>query len=197
MVALDSFTNEQRELLVALPYRVGLWVSESDKTGGDESDEAEMQALETIVTGFAEDFLKSEFIQRMMEETVSRKDSWKNWQDHLDEVPAECKQALDLLSERLDHREIASFKITVMDIAVFVALAYRELDDDGNMGIKLKAYIRLMMQKIRSMVTGSEVQTMSQLLNISESEQRALNTLQKVLDAGRPIRRNDNTAESA
>lgn len=196
MVALESFTSEQRELLVSLPYRVGLWVSESDKTGGNESDAAEMQALETIVTGFAEDFLKSEFIQRMMEETIRMKGEWKNWQGDLDAVPDECRRALNLLVERLDPKEVTSFKITLMDIATFVALAYCEADDSAGAQARLSMSLRMMVRKLRAMITKSDMQNFEQALNISVSEQRALDMLGRALGVGLPDMRDEDSAKA-
>ena len=69
---LDHFSEEERQLLIKLPYRAGLWISASDTTGGDESDEAEKQALASIVRGFTEDFLKSEFVEAVMRESAAR-----------------------------------------------------------------------------------------------------------------------------
>ena len=46
MSYLQEFTDDQRELLISLPYRTGRMVSESDAGGGDESAESEMQVLE-------------------------------------------------------------------------------------------------------------------------------------------------------
>ena len=63
MSYLERFAPKQRELIVSLPYRVGLWISESDTSGGDEADEAERNALHLMMTGYAEDFLKSEVVE--------------------------------------------------------------------------------------------------------------------------------------
>jgi len=52
---LDQLTEDQRTLLVSLPYRAGLFVSQSDNAGGDDSDDAEMQALDNIITGYSQE----------------------------------------------------------------------------------------------------------------------------------------------
>lgn len=184
MAQLQDFTQDQRDLLEALPYRVGLWVSSSDTTGGGDADDAEAQALEVIVTGFAEDFCKSEFVQAMMEEAVSRKAEWVNWSANLDEVPAECIRAIDLLSERLDRKQLTSFKLTVMEIATAVAMAYREFDHSDNVAHRLKIYSRVMMEKMRAVFTGQRARSADEFLNISEHEQKALDILSRSLDLG-------------
>lgn len=184
MARLEDFTQDQRDLLEALPYRVGLWIGTSDTTGGGAADDAEAQALELIVTGFAEDFCKSEFVQAMMEEAVSRRAEWHDWAGNLEDVPAECVRAIDLLSERLDRKEITSFKLTVMEIATAVAMAYRELDHSDNMAHRLKIYSRVIMEKLRAVLTGQRARNIEELLNISEHEQKALDLLSRSLDLG-------------
>lgn len=127
---LDDFTQDQRELLVSLPYRAGLCVSECDLKGGEEAVVLEMQAMESLITGFAEDYLKSEFVESLMKETLARRERWPEWNAGLDSVPQECRQAVALLSERLDSKDVLSFRQNIMEIALSVAQAYGE--EEGN-----------------------------------------------------------------
>ena len=184
MARLEDFTKDQRDLLVALPYRVGCWLSASDDTGGGDADEAEREALNVIVTGFAEDFCKSEFVQAMMEETVSRRAEWPEWIGDLDDVPGECIRAADLLAERLERKELTSFKLTLMEIATAVAMAYREVGHGDDISRKIRVYGRVMVEHLRAIFTGQRARGMDEFLNISESEQRALDTLAAALDLG-------------
>jgi hypothetical protein len=182
MPHLDHFTDDQRTLLVALPYRVGLWVSHSDDAGGKESNEAEMRVLTEIITSFSEDFLKSEFAQELMEETTRRQSEWAEWSDHIQDIPGECARAVGLLSERLDRKELLSFKFNLMEIATDVAMAYREFDEVGDVGYKLKVYAKVALHKFQSLMRGSKSRSLDEFLNISLSEQRALDALAKALD---------------
>ena len=84
MSYLENFSEDQKQLLIALPYRAGLWVSESDSSGGDHADEAEMMALEGIITGFAQDFCKSEFVEEVMGHTLDKRAQWEEWSKNLD-----------------------------------------------------------------------------------------------------------------
>jgi hypothetical protein len=184
MAQLEDFTKDQRDLLVALPYRVGCWISASDDTGGGDADEAELQALNVIVTGFAEDFCKSEFVQAMMEETIAREAEWAQWTHHLEDVPGECIRATDLLLERLDRKEVTSFKLTMMEIATSVAMAYREFDHSDDISHRIKIYGRVMIERLRGIITGQRARSIDEFLNISEAEQRALDSLARALDLG-------------
>lgn len=184
MAHLEDFTPDQRDLLEALPYRVGLWISASDNTGGGQADEAEALALEMIVTGFAEDFCKSEFVQAMMEDALSRKAEWSAWNQNITEIPGECVRAIDLLSEHLDRKEVTSFKLTLMEIATAVAMAYREFEDNDNLSSRLKVYSRILREKMRALFTGQRTRSADEFLNISEAEQKALDVLSQALDLG-------------
>lgn len=194
MPHLDRFTEDQRNLLVALPYRVGLWISSSDTSGGEEADAAELQALATIVTGFGEDFLKSEFVQRLMEETLAQQDMWPAWDHNLDEVPAECTRAVDILAEALDRKELASFKLTLMEIATAVAMAYREIEDTGDIALRMRIFIRVLMDRIQAAMAHRPARTMDELMNISESEQSAIDRLATALDLGNKRQKAQTTA---
>jgi hypothetical protein len=182
LYGLDHYTKDQRDLLVALPYRIGLFVSSSDETGGDESAEAEMLALSLIVTGFAEDYLKSQFVQTMMEETVRRKDEWESWNDRIGEVPGECVKAVDLLCDYLDRKEVASFKLTMMEIATSVAMAYREFDDSSDLSTRIKMYGRILMDRLHALISGDRAMAVDEIFNVSDSERKALDTLVEALD---------------
>ena len=41
MSFLHNLSPEDREMLISLPYRMGYWISQSDTSGGDDSDEEE------------------------------------------------------------------------------------------------------------------------------------------------------------
>ena len=60
---LSQLTDEEREAVVALPYRVGLYVSFSDLSGGWNAQEQELEMLTSILREFSEDFCKGEFSQ--------------------------------------------------------------------------------------------------------------------------------------
>lgn len=128
MTLLDDLPGQDRTLLIRLPVRVGFWLSQVDKTGGAIAEKGERAAIETIVTAYAQDYLKSEFVQRLMELTVEQTPSWPNWMVELDRVPAECARMVDILTDRIDARDLNTFKHNLLDIAIAVAMAFCEAD---------------------------------------------------------------------
>lgn len=181
MVAFTDLPEKQRNDLAALPYRVGLWISESDKTGGVDADQQEKRALHGIITGFTQDFLKSEFVEKLMLHTMAMNEKWDEWEENLDAVPDECRAAIDDLALKLEEKDITSLKITLMEIARNVAMAFRERDDHDTLWGQAKLYFMMSWNNMMSVFTYQQPKTMVEFLNISQHESRALQKLGEVL----------------
>ena len=139
MIDLALIPEDAYKNLVALPYRIGLYVSFSDMTGGKESQEKELKALENVLTFYVEDTLKSEFSQSVMLGTLQNKIHWPYWRDDLDKVPDECRQVFDYLENKLDKKGLAAFTHNLFEIGLTVAMAYREEQPAPGLIEKLKA----------------------------------------------------------
>lgn len=177
MAYLDHFNEEQRTLLIKLPYRAGLWVSASDTTGGDESDEAERQALAAIVRGFTEDFLKSEFVEEVMRETVVRMAEWDHWNENTESIPDEVRRGIEIAALYVDHKQIHAFKQSLYDVAMTVAMAYREFDETTPFAAQMRIYSKYFLEYARSYLKKTQPPIMDQYLNISAAEHKALDSL--------------------
>lgn len=175
MVDLEQFPADVYQTLIALPYRVGLFVSESDKTGGTESKARELSALENVVTFYVEDTLKSEFAQDIMLATLQHKAYWKDWSENIDKVPDECRAIADFLKDRIDDRKLLAFKHNLIEIATTVAMAYRETGATSGTFAVLKKLFGIGQPK-----KSSSSDAASTSLNISESEKAAINQLAEV-----------------
>ena len=181
MDVLEKLTPEQRTLIVSLPYRAGLWVSESDQDGGDEAQEKEMTALANITEGFAEQVFGSELLQYIMDETVKGKAQWQgSWAENLDKVPEECTQALNILREHVDEKEVNAFSTRLMEIGEAVAVAFRE--GEGPSGLKkFMVYMKYSYAAYKARVAEQAPKSFDQYLNVSMSERKALNALAAAL----------------
>lgn len=174
--------QEQKQMLVRLPYRVGLWVSKSDSTGGDDSNEQEIMALETVILTYGEDYCKSEFTQSLMEETIASYDDWAKWEENIRRVPEECKQAIYILGNEIGTKELGSFKESIFDIGETVALAYREIDAEHNLATNIKVQIRILQKKWQAFRYQYPF-SLDHALNISPAEELALGELKIALRA--------------
>jgi hypothetical protein len=178
---LEQFTEDQRELLTSLPYRTGLHIGESDTTGGQDASEAELRAIEAIVTGYVEDFCKSEFVEELMRQTLARRDHWDHWRENLDKVPGEIRECLELLATKIDHKQITAFKHNLFEIAMGVALAHREFDPEGPLGDKIKFYSDYYFRWVNAYLKKEKILDIEEAMNISRAEQAAILKLEEVL----------------
>jgi hypothetical protein len=182
MSFLDQLTPDQRESMISLPYRVGLYVSQSDKSGGDESNEKEAQALSNILQGYAQEVFGAETVQYVISETVSRQRDWDDWSDDVDKVEGDCHRAIDILSELVDEKEVSAFKQHLIEIGESVALAFREYDESLPFLTKLRIYYHYYRGKSQAAKRKENYKSFDEFLNISLDERKALNIIAGALN---------------
>lgn len=124
--ALAALSPADRRLLMSLPYRVGLYVSFSDTSGGWEAQEAEIQSLTNILREYSEDYCHSELAQGVLMETLRDRAQWPSWSQGIETVPREAQEAVRLLERNFSDKEVHDFKEILIDIALSVAMAFRE-----------------------------------------------------------------------
>lgn len=182
MSFLDELPEHDRNLLVSLPYRVGLYVSQSDTSGGDDSDEAEMQALSNIITAYSQEVFGAETVQYIISETVKRRGDWSKWSANLDGLESECHQAIDVLSGAVDVKEVSAFKNHLIEIGESVALAFREYGESTPFLDKLRVYLLYISGKYKAAKKGDGYKDWEQFINISLDERKALRKIAGALD---------------
>lgn len=178
---LDQLTKDQRDLLVALPYRIGLYVSQSDDTGGDESDEAERQSLDAIITGYSQEVFGAETAQYVIGETVLRKSEWPAWEQDLDAIEHDCFKAVDILAGAVDEKEVSAFKKSLIEIAENVALAFREYGASTSFFDKIRMRSDFGKSKKDAAKAGVAAKDWDQFINISVAERKALRHVAQAL----------------
>ncbi len=179
---LDQLSEDQRTLLVSLPYRVGLYVSQSDQTGGDASDEAEEEALSNIITAYSQEVFGAETVQYIVSETVRRKSEWGQWAKNLDTVGDNCREAIDILHDVVDEKEVNAFKNHLIEIGESVALAFREYGKSTPLLDKIKMRLIFSREKKQAKKFGIIYKDWEQFINISLDERRALRSIASALN---------------
>lgn len=180
MAFLKEFTREERDMLASLPYRVGLWVSMSDHTGGSESSEQELVALEKTITRIAQGMFESAFVHEIMADTFLRKDEWPVWGANLQTVQADCVATVKFLQGRLPARDIDAYRHILMQIGLEVARAFREYDRSEPLSFRAMRWLSIAVDRLFGIMQG-EKYVSDDLLNISYEEDLALNELAKAL----------------
>ena len=175
---LSRLSAGERDALVALPYRVGLFVSFSDLSGGWGAQEKELETLSSILREFSEDFCKSEFSQSVLMQTLRARAQWPSWSQNIDSVPVEVELALDSIKMALSDKSLLDFKTVLFDIATAVAMAFRE--DDGES--QSSASRPSILTKILGGFGFAGKVTLFPQINVSQAERVALAKLAKALD---------------
>ncbi|MCB1721406.1 MAG: hypothetical protein H6860_01720 [Rhodospirillales bacterium] len=176
MSVLDQLSAQQRTLIVSLPYRAGLWVSHSDAAGGDKAHDKELTALANLIDGFSQQVFGSELLQYIMHQTLARKDEWESWASHIDKVPEECKQALEILRAHVDEKDVTVYAMRLMELGEAVAVAFREHDDPVGLD-KFKLLASYTLSRVKARLKKVPVKSFDEFLNISAEERKALNRL--------------------
>tara|TARA_R110001592_G_scaffold20926_12_gene84692 strand:- start:3893 stop:4453 length:561 start_codon:yes stop_codon:yes gene_type:complete len=182
MSFLDNLLPDQRNLLVSLPYRVGLYVSQSDQSGGTGSQDAELLALTSIITAYSQEIFGAETVQYIVGETVLRKGEWKEWSKDVEMVVGECHKAIDILSDAVDEKEVSAFKRSMLEIGESVALAFREYGESTPMIDKIKIYMFYTKSRKEAAKQGIVAMEWDQFINISLDERKALQTIANALN---------------
>lgn len=181
MSFLQDLADDDRELLISLPYRVGVWLSHVDDHGGDQADEDEKKALASIIDGFTRDVFGSEVVQYIMMETLEKKDHWEAWANNTDDIHKDCQRAIDILNEVVEEKEVSAFKRRLIEIAEAVALAFREYDS-LDFVTKIKVYTMYYKERYKAAKKNLTYKSIDQFLNISLKERQALYQLANTLN---------------
>ena len=118
----------------------------------------------------------------MISETVSRKKDWPRWAEQISSVEGDCHQAIDLLSEMVDEKEVSAFKNYLVEIGESVALAFREYDASVPVWEKLRIYYLYYSGKAKAAKRKMQYKSFDEFLNISFAERRALNKIAAALN---------------
>lgn len=184
MAFLEQFSRQEKDLIVSVPYRVGVWVSSVDAAGGAVASYQEQDSLETIIAEKSSGMFESAFMHEVMAETCTRQQDWKAWGENMDKVLAECGEAVRIVSAKLEEKDVDAYRHTVMTIAVDVAKAFREFDSGASFMVRLWTKYRLFLESLCRVVKRDKSLETQGLLNISYEEDAALSKLAKALHGG-------------
>ena len=168
MGQLEQFSAEEREKIISLPYRAGLWLSRSDDDGGVNADYQELHALEDIIEKRASGKFSSSFVKEIMAASLDEQQKWKEWAKHIKTVETDCVAVIGFLKGRITDEDVNAYRDAVMETVTEVAKAFREVDADVALPVKAGVSVRLLWDKIKTTLgMGPETE---RYLNISEDE---------------------------
>ncbi len=186
MAFLEKFSAEERTLLVALPFRVGLWISQIDEIGNPGASEEERRVLETVIARQAGGMFHSAFAHEIMAELWAGRPQWDQWDKDLDQVLRQCASAARMINLRLTRRDLDAYRATLMYIATEVAKAFREKGGRGALLTNIYLKMLLWRGRLGSFLRGEAYDPVA-LLNISDTEENALSALGRALSVGAAV----------
>ncbi|MGH1457046.1 MAG: hypothetical protein ACRBDI_09715 [Alphaproteobacteria bacterium] len=173
MTALSDFSEQDVELIVSLPYRVGLNVSYADDEDGEQDDEREMAALEACLTAVVH---KSEGLTKeVAEKTLAMNDKWESWGQGVFNIEPLCEQASAAVL-RVAGKDVAKDYVKmVLEVASAVAQAYGEFGEEE----EPKGFFGKAMTRIISGYGSSDEP--NHPMNISAAEDSAISRISAAL----------------
>lgn len=178
MSVFTDFLEEEIVLLVSLPYRVGLWMSQVDDDASTERDDVREQlAMEAIMKRMEADKKQTPFVAAVVKETLTYKEMWPEWGQNLDTLMQDIEHAKRLIDDRLPTDNAANYRKALIDVASAVAFAYGEFEEAES--AEKPSFFGNLMNKI-----SDKINVLSEDPdNMSPAEQEALKKLRKALQA--------------
>lgn len=178
MSIFTDFLEEEIVLLVSLPYRVGVWMSQADDDASTErDDEQEQRALEAVLRKMAGEKDETPFVAAVARETLTYPDYWSDWGQQLDTLMDDIQKALVLVDGRLPKENARNYRKCLWGVAKAVAHAFGEFE--GAEEDTKPSFIGKLLDKIsdKKGVLDDNPE------NMSPAEREALKKLRKALQA--------------
>lgn len=173
---IADFPPADRELLASLPYRVGIWMSQAEDEGGERDDAREMKALEKIFTLLAKEERTPVFVRELLQETLSRRDRWPEWQENSLDILPDCARAINILEAHAGKTDRNNFRRALKKIAASVAGAH------GEFGFEAESAGGGMLARLSGLL-GAGKEKSPDFMNISAAEQDVMRNLVNALRA--------------
>jgi len=174
---MSELTPQDKTIMISLPYRVGIWISQVDDVENRKMDDKkEEKVLEIAIQKMAQSHRKMPFAANIMKQIENSKGQWKNWKALSDEktVLADLETVITKCETSLKPDQVKQYKQAVWQTGILVAQAYDEsFDPDGEMHVNHFA------EWVGSFFSAPKLQKAPE--NMSEKEKSALKKLRAVL----------------
>tara|TARA_B100001989_G_scaffold250260_1_gene227034 strand:+ start:1525 stop:2067 length:543 start_codon:yes stop_codon:yes gene_type:complete len=176
MTQISDFSPEDFDLIISLPYRVGLHVSYADDEEGEQDDELEMRALQASIREMSGIHGDTPLVQEIATETLKHKDQWKKWEDGVFNIEPLCKKAIEAIEKTANKEEVKAYRAMLVEIATSVAQAYGEFGVEEEQD---EGFFSGLMKKIAGGISdGGEA---NHPMNVSAAEDSAIERIKNAL----------------
>ncbi len=178
MTQISDFSNEDTEIIISLPYRVGMHISYADDEDGEQDDEREMQAIEVCIKEIAKLYEGSSFIREVAAETLAAKDKWPSWSEGVFNIEPSCEKAVLILKSQVSDDDVKNYIKMVLEIATVVAQAYGEFGEES---VPEKGFFGKAISRIAGGFSGMSSDDAAHPMNISAAEDSAISNIAAAL----------------
>lgn len=182
MTHISAFSAEEIELLMSLPYKVGMWLSYADDEDGESDDEQEQKALHHCLKAIADLYEEGSLVKDVLKQTLSMKSEWPRWATQAFHVPSEAEKAVSLLQSKVTEDEMKAYAAALIEIATTVAAAYGEFSSFDEEEPE-KTGFGALVGKIVSGFSDLSKDDENHPMNISAAEDSAIAELTSILKA--------------
>lgn len=131
MPSFDDFLKEELELIVSLPYRVGIYVARADDAKATRRDEKrEARALRAVLESLSAQDKKCPFLAEVAQQSLSHERHWPAWRAKKG-LAEDIGRGLKLMDARLPAENVKEFRRALFHIGCVVAQAYNEKDGES------------------------------------------------------------------
>ncbi len=176
---LEALSEDEKTLIVSLPYRAGLWVSLADEKGAGAARAHELKTIEKVIAKLSEGMFASAFVHEVLAETHARRDQRALWGMQVGTVPEEARQAVNILIDKALPPDAEAYVQTIMNIAYETAYAFREYDRSASIPIRIWVWMKLLWEAF--IRTGNKDYRVESVANISLAEDQAIALLAEAL----------------
>lgn len=169
-------------MLVALPYRAGLWVSLADEKGAGSARAHELKALKANIKRLSEGMFASAFVHEVMVETYTRQEEWASWGLQTGTVPDDARHVVVAIKSKMMPQDAEAYVQMIMMIAYETAYAFREYDRSASIPIRIWVFLKLLWEGF--IRTGNRDYRLESVANISLAEDEAIGVLAAALSLG-------------
>jgi len=179
MTTLNDFPDAGRNLIISLPYIVGVYVSHADDVDGEHDDAREIAALENAIKGIAKLHEGQPLVAEIMRESLAHKDQWSHWEGRMFQAPRLAEEAIALILQVGSETNAKNYRAALMEITSAVAQAFGEFgefDEEPS-----KGFFGSVMDKVVGGLSTLSEDDAGHPANISAAENSAIHQLQQAM----------------
>lgn len=184
MSALGVFSDDQKQAVVSLPFKVGMWVSHAEDIDGEADDVREKQAIERTVAEIAKLHEGSALLQEVAHAILESRDQWAAWEDQCFHVLKQAPGVVADVKKTLGVAEAKQYRAMVMEIAMTVARAHGEFAAFDDEEKAVPGFWGSVVGKIVSGFSGMSQDDKDHPMNVSPAEDSAISQLSAALKVG-------------